>query len=144
MRLGVSAGLLYELESGSRFQQMCWQASTSRLRSKPFLFHCSYVVGLQQKVWPRLKACTTTPGPKLFFTWNLLNLSLTLNSEICLSLSSGIKGVYYLTWVYAFHGHYASRSRSKACVISNQDMDPKPVSSSLKFWITGVCSISRL
>ena len=34
-------------------------------------FHCPYV-GLQQKVGPRLKMCTTTPGHKLFFIWNLL------------------------------------------------------------------------
>jgi hypothetical protein len=48
MWLVVSAGLLYMLASlRGRFQQMCW-------RSKSSFFHCPYV-GLQQKVWPRLK-----------------------------------------------------------------------------------------
>jgi hypothetical protein len=28
--------------------------------------HCSYVV-LQQKVWPRLKVCVTTPGSGTYF-----------------------------------------------------------------------------
>jgi hypothetical protein len=42
-----------------------------------------------------LKACTTRPGPKLFFTYNLLCPRLVLNSEICLPLTPEIKGVYY-------------------------------------------------
>jgi hypothetical protein len=41
-----------------------------------------------------LKLCRNTPGPKLFFTWILLYTRLSLNSEICLPLSPGIKGVF--------------------------------------------------
>jgi hypothetical protein len=40
------------------------------------------------------KACITIPGLKLFFTQNLLCPRLALNSEICLPLSPGIKGMY--------------------------------------------------
>jgi len=40
--------------------------------------HCPYV-GLQQKVWPRLKVCTTMTAPKPFFAWNLLCPRLTIN-----------------------------------------------------------------
>ena len=46
-------------------------------------------VGLQQKVWPRLKVCSIH-----------LDLGLAL-SQVDLELraqSSGIKGVYYLSW----------------------------------------------
>ena len=59
--------------------------------------------------------------------WDLLCLSLTLNSEI--SLPPGIKGMYYLAWAYAFYGYYASRS-------SCQDPGQKLVSSSLKITVT--------
>jgi len=66
-------------------------------KSESFFFHCPYV-GLQQKTQPRIKVCTTTPGPNLFFTWNLLCPRLALNSEIYLPLIPGIKGMYCLAW----------------------------------------------
>ena len=69
--------------------------------------------------------------------WDLLCPRLSLNLGIPLLPSPGIRGMYYLAWAYDFHGHYASRS---PC----QDPSQKPVSSSLKIWITGVPSISGL
>ena len=102
--------------SWSSRRQMCWQVSKSSME-EAFLLPLSYV-GFQQKLRPRLQACTTTPAPKLFFTWNLLCPRLALNSEICLSLSPGIKGVYHLAW-----------ASWPLC---------------LKIWITGTSSISGL
>jgi hypothetical protein len=49
-------------------------------KTNPFFFHCPYV-SLLKKLWPRVKVYTTIPGPKLFFTWNLLCPGLALNSE---------------------------------------------------------------
>jgi hypothetical protein len=95
---------------------------------EPSFFHHPYV-GLQQKVWPRLKV----------WIWNLLCPRLVLNSEICLPLSPGIKGVYTLPEPKLFMASMP------------QDLDQKCVSSyvtirvrSPEIWITGVSSISGL
>jgi hypothetical protein len=90
-------------------------------------------VGLQQKVWPRLKVCTITPG---FGTCSVSDWPWT---QICLPQSPGIEGMYYLAWDLPFHSHYASRSGSKVCHPC-QDPGQKPVSSSLEIWVTGVLS----
>jgi hypothetical protein len=42
-------------------------------KSKSFFFHCPYV-GLQQKVWPRLKMCATMPGSGTYFVPDDLEL----------------------------------------------------------------------
>jgi hypothetical protein len=63
----VSQSVVQLLNNG---QQQLWmedQASSScsvpqdkQAKSEPSFFQCPYV-GLQQKVWPRLKVCATTP-----------------------------------------------------------------------------------
>ena len=61
---------------------MCWQSESS-------FFQCPYV-GLQQKVWPRLKVCTTS-----------LDLELALSQaglELRDLLASEITGVYHHAW----------------------------------------------
>ena len=44
-----------------------------------------------EKLWPRLKLCTTTTRPKLIFTWNLVCLRLALNSWDLLVCLLGLK-----------------------------------------------------
>ncbi|GAB1299872.1 Keratin 88 [Apodemus speciosus] len=51
-----------------------------RKKSESSIFQCLYA-GLQQKAWPRLKVCTTTPGFGTGFS----------NPEICLPQSPRIK-----------------------------------------------------
>ena len=67
---------------------------------------------------------TIMPGPKLF-TWNVLCPRLALNSKISLPLSWGVEGLYHLVLAYAFHGYYALRAESKACVFQPQYLDDK-------------------
>ena len=72
-RLVVSAGLLYKLDSWrSRFQQMCWQVSASRVNLLSSIILCpaegmAQIKGMYYHAWIR----------------NLLCLRLALNSEIC-------------------------------------------------------------
>jgi hypothetical protein len=59
--------------------------------------------------------------------WDLFCSRLTLNSEIFLLQSPGIKGMYYLAWTQDFHGHQASRSPcqdpGQQPVFQPQDLD---------------------
>ena len=68
------------------------KASRQRRKSKSSFFQCPYV-GLQQKVWPRLKVCATTPGPGTCFVLDVLELRdlpvlIFWNSQtLCLNIS---------------------------------------------------------
>ena len=113
----------------SRFQQMCWQVSASRQRTDPSFFHCPYV-GLQQKVWSRLKLCTT----------------ITVSSFSSLGTCS------VPSWSWTQRSAYLCLLRLKACptlprpklfmATMPQDPDQKPVWSSFNIWIIGEPSTS--
>ena len=61
------------------------KASSWRRECQSSFFQCPYI-GLQQKVWPRLKMCATTPG---FGTWFVPGWPWT--QEISLPQSPGLK-----------------------------------------------------
>jgi hypothetical protein len=53
----VSAGLLQKYIAKDVLASKCKQIK----KSESSFFQCSYA-GLQKKVWPKLKVCTTMPG----------------------------------------------------------------------------------
>jgi hypothetical protein len=105
----------------------CKQAKNS----ESSFVQCPYI-GLQQKVWPRLKACTTTARfgtcPVPGWPWN---------SEICLPQSPAI-----LPEPELFMATVPQDLDQKD--VPCQDPGQTPESSSLKIWITGEPSISGL
>ena len=85
-------------------------------KSESSFFHCPYA-GLQQKVWPRLKVCTTTHGPELFLELALSQAGLELRD---LAFLLGLKACTTLLGPKLF------------VATVPQDLNEKPVSSSLK------------
>ena len=73
------------------------------------------------------------------WVWNMIFPRMTLNSEIYLPESFGIKGMYYLPclnlrflWSLSLKISSLSRSQSEACVFQPQDLDHR---CDLHFWI---------
>lgn len=68
----------------------------------------------------KVSICIITPCFKLLSNWNLLCLRLTLNSDICLSLSPGIKRVLHHALTQALYGLCSPWSGSKVYVFQLQ------------------------
>jgi hypothetical protein len=114
---GVAAALLYKLGSWrSSFQRMCWQACTSRWRR---IFLPLSLCGPAAEGMVQIKDAHHHPRHKLFSTWKLI----WTQRSACLCLL-GLKVC-------------ATLPGPKLLMATiPQDPDQKPVSPSLKVWIT--------
>ena len=93
-----------------------------------------------------LKAYTTMPRPKLYFTWNLLYTRLALSSEFCLCLFPGIKGmsVFQLNYVDLEVLWMGSLARTTMLWIKNFSTCFSTLDIDSKVFCTLWCSRTRL